>query len=243
MVPLRVIGSSDADFVSSIIVGTNKQNQVREDQFWALLPFMKDLEIYCAAQDSDAKILIERRDNQYRDASIERTRIMRPSDLMKACAAMFFYQPHRAARDHRGIRKEYSDRIFLDRHPVELYHVAAVAMYKFDYLVRTGKIDRTWSIYKFYILFSLVRELWESPNLLDAPKKSRDKVWRSLTEVIMNTDKFLLHVNNVSVFIDDMVRASGTKTREQVRDYIRTDTFSEQFASSYFRNTAIAGTS
>ena len=40
-VPLRLIGSKDSDFVSTIIVGTNKQNEVREDQFWALLPFMK----------------------------------------------------------------------------------------------------------------------------------------------------------------------------------------------------------
>lgn len=116
--PLRIISSRDPDFVSKIIVGTNKQNEVRQDQFWALLPFMKDLETYSGAQTDDNKILIERRDNQYRDVASERTRIMRPSDLMKAAAAMFFYQPHRAARDHRGIQKEFSDRIFIEGHSV-----------------------------------------------------------------------------------------------------------------------------
>src|SRR5690606_22393080 len=45
-VPLRLIGCSDTDFVSSVIIGTNRQNEVREDQFWALRPFMKDLEEY-----------------------------------------------------------------------------------------------------------------------------------------------------------------------------------------------------
>ena len=58
-VPLRLIGSKDLDFVSTIIIGTNKQNEVKDDQFWALLPFMKDLEEYCRAQPDDKLILVE----------------------------------------------------------------------------------------------------------------------------------------------------------------------------------------
>ena len=83
-VPLRLIGSKDSDFVSTIIVGTNKQNEVKDDQFWALLPFMKDLEEYCRAQSDDKLILIERRENQYRNVKAERTRIFKPAELMKA---------------------------------------------------------------------------------------------------------------------------------------------------------------
>ncbi|XAW88191.1 AIPR family protein [Vibrio sp. CDRSL-10 TSBA] len=49
-VPLRLIGCSNPEFISSVIIGTNKQNEVKEDQFWALRPFMKDLEEYCASQ-------------------------------------------------------------------------------------------------------------------------------------------------------------------------------------------------
>ena len=46
-VPFRLIGSRDDEFVSSIIFGTNRQNPVRDDQFWALRPFMKSFEEYC----------------------------------------------------------------------------------------------------------------------------------------------------------------------------------------------------
>ena len=233
-VPLRLIGSSDPDFVSKIIVGTNKQNEVRDDQFWALLPFMKDLEVYCAAQEGDSRILIERRDNQYRDVAIERTRIMRPSDLMKVAAAMFFFQPHRAARDHRGIRNEFSGRIFLDNHSVELYHAAALALYKFDYLVRTSRVDRSRAIYKFYILFTLVRKFWDQPNILDAPPKSRAKLCRSVMEIILDNESFAKHVETVSLNIDRLVADSGAKNREQVRDHIRTESFVETFTGSLF---------
>ena len=77
-VPFRLIGSRDDDFVSSIIVGTNRQNLVRDEQFWALRPFMKSFEEYCRNLDSEEIIYFERRDNQYRNQDIERTRIMQP---------------------------------------------------------------------------------------------------------------------------------------------------------------------
>jgi hypothetical protein len=234
-VPLRLIGSSDPDFVSKIIIGTNKQNEVREDQFWALLPFMKDLEIYCSGQDGDARILVERRDNQYRDVAIERTRIMKPSDLMKVAAAAFFFQPHRAARDHRGIRKEFSDKIFLPEHSVELYHMAVLSLYKFDYLVRTSKVSRSDAINKFYAIYALVRKFWDQPNILDATPKRREGVHKSVMALILDNDAYAAHIDKVSRHIDSLVSDTGAKTREQVRDVIRTDSFSESFSESYFK--------
>lgn len=233
-VPLRLIGSSDPDFVAKIIIGTNKQNEVREDQFWALLPFMKDLEIYCAGQDGDERILIERRDNQYRDVAIERTRIMKPSDLMKVAAAAFFFQPNRAARDHRGIRKEFSDKIFLPEHSVELYHMAALSLYKFDYLVRTSRVPRTYAINKFYVLYALVRKFCETPDILEASPKKRAKVHASVMSIIRDNESYAAHIEEVSTQINSLVDASSAKTREQIRDYIRTESFSEIFTQSYF---------
>lgn len=233
-VPLRLIGSSDPDFIAKIIIGTNKQNEVREDQFWALLPFMKDLEIYCAGQDGDERLLIERRDNQYRDVAIERTRIMKPSDLMKVSAAAFFFQPNRAARDHRGIRKEFASRIFLADHSVELYHMAALSLYKFDYLVRTSKVPRAHVINKFFVLYALVRKFWHNPNLLEAKEKERTRVRRSVLEIVLDNDEYVKHIEKVSKHIDTLVASSGAKTREQLRDFIRTESFSESFTKTFF---------
>lgn len=235
-VPLRLIGSSDPDFVAKVIIGTNKQNEVREDQFWALLPFMKDLELYCAAQDGDRKILIERRDNQYRDVATERTRVMKPSDLMKVAAAEFFHQPHRAARDHRGIRKEFANRIFLPDHSVELYHMAALSLYKFDYLVRTFKVPRASGINKFYVLYALFRQFWETPNILEASPKARARLHESVMPIILDNDAFSDFIGKVSNSIDSLVSVSGIKTREQLRDYIRTESFSDIFTKNFFEN-------
>jgi hypothetical protein len=233
-VPFRLIGSKDIDFVSAIIVGTNKQNEVRDDQFWALRPFMKDLEEYCCSKEGEEKVLIERRDNQYRDISVERTRIIKSSDLMKAAAAMFLYLPNRAARDHRGIRQEFDDKIFLPTHSVELYHLAAFAFYKFDYLIRTSRVDRTNSIYKFYCLFALIRKNWAQPNILVSTKRNQAKVQAEAHKIVMDNDLFVTHIESVSKSLNKILLSTGTKTREQIRDSIRSETICDQFVKDFF---------
>ncbi|MGV2874231.1 AIPR family protein [Colwellia sp. E150_009] len=233
-VPFRLIGCGDTEFVSSVIIGTNRQNEVREDQFWALRPFMKDLEEYCASQSSEVRIYIERRDNQYRDVGIERTRIHRPSDLMKVAAAMFFFQPHRAARDHRGIRKEFAERIFSDNHNVELYHVAALALYKFDYLVRSGKIDRTRVIFRFYALYALVRKYWKTPDILDTPIKSQKKVTTAIIAVLKNNDEFAAQIEETATHLENIISDSGITSREKIRDFIRTESVVDEFTKRLF---------
>lgn len=232
-VPIRIISSSDPDFVSKIIVGTNKQNQVSDDQFWALLPFMKDLEVYCAAQSDEQKLFIERRENQYRDSHVERTRVIRPRDLMKVAVAMFYDQPNRAARDHRGIRKEYGSELFKEQHSIELYHVAALASYKFDYLVRTGRIERSRSLYKFYALCSLVREAFPKHSILNASKKDRDRICAKIITEVLDNDAFSSQVDAVSLKIERMLPDGQGRTREQLRDFIRTDGFRERFIASF----------
>ncbi len=235
-IPLRIIGSTDQDFVSSIIVGTNKQNKISDDQFWALLPFMKDLEEYCKAQPDEKVIYVERRDNQYRGLPIERTRLIRPSDLMKSVAAMYFFQPHRAARDHRGIRDEFKDRIFLPNQSLELYHLAALCFYRFDLMVRTGKVDRKHSLYKFYCIFSLTRKFSnKSSDILNSGEKKFKDMYNGVLDIVMDTEKFVTHINDVSLALDELSLDSATaKSREQVRDQIRSESFFEKFSSQYF---------
>ncbi|PQJ63730.1 hypothetical protein BTO10_02635 [Vibrio chagasii] len=233
-VPLRLIGCGSNDFVSSVIIGTNKQNEVKEDQFWALRPFMKDLEEFCASQSSDLRIYLERRDNQYRDVSVERTRILRPSDLMKVAAAMFFFQPNRAARDHRGIRKEFSERIFSDDHNVELYHLAAFALYKFDYLVRSGRVDRSRAIFRFYALYALVRSQWAQPTILDAPPKSQRKVVNAVMNILKDNDKFSQLIEKVAQHLEHIINEHKIPNREKIRDFIRTETVAKQFTEQMF---------
>ena len=228
-VPLRLIGSRDSDFIATIIMGTNKQNEVRDDQFWALLPFMKDLEEYCRAQTGDKLILIERRENQYRDVKAERTRIFKPAELMKAIAATYLGRPNRAARDYRGVRKEFKDEIFQPMHNIELYHLAAMCSYKFDFAVRNRRVVRSRNIYKFYALFAAIRDSWSGANLLNASTNDQARVVQDVTALLDDEERWIRHIEDVSSTLDEEITKQKLGTREQIRDYIRTDTALKKF--------------
>ena len=196
---------------------------------------MKDLEEYCRAQPPETAIFIERRENQYRDETVERTRILKPSELMKSVAAMYLYQPHRAARDYRGIRKEFASAIFQENHGVELYHAAALANYKFEFAIRNQKVDRNWRVYKYYALYALVRELWPTANLLSAPRKSQDKVLGEIMMIVGSEDKFYEFITNTATVLGGLVDRAKLDTRERVRDFIRSDTFAQTFTEARFK--------
>ena len=235
-VPLRLIGSRDSAFVSTIIVGTNKQNEVRDDQFWALLPFMKDLEEFGKAQPDDKLILIERRENQYRDLKVERTRIFKPADLMKAIAATYLGRPNRAARDYRGVRKEFKDEIFQPTHNVELYHLAAMWSYRFDFAVRNKRVERSRNIYKFYALFAALRDSWTGGNLLNVSKAEQGRVLGEAAKLLDDEEEWVQHIERVSTILDDRMSKQGLTTRERIRDYIRTDLALSTFVADAYES-------
>ena len=229
-VPVRLIISNDADFVSSIIVGTNRQNEVKEDQFWALKPFMKDLEEYSFQQPTDRRLFIERREHQYRDEGVERTRIIKPSELVKAIAGMFIFQPHRAARDYRGIRKEYAEKIFQDDHSVVPYYAAAYASYRVDFLIRNSRVPRDWGIFKYYVLSRLGRQSTESADIFAMKNKKQGDICEELIAVLDDEEKLIEHFTATAKLLEKMIGEANLETRERIRDYIR----SESFASDFF---------
>ncbi|PSJ64910.1 AIPR family protein [Kumtagia ephedrae] len=231
-VPIRLIGSIDPDFVSSIIVGTNKQNEVKEDQFWALTPFMKNLEEYSREQDEEIRLFIERRENQYRNELIERTRICKPSDLVKAVAAMFLSQPHRAARDYRGIRKEFSSQIFQETHFVPLYHAAAFASYRADFALRNRRINGSWGIYKYYALAAAGQRLGGEHDVFSLKKSKQEAIATAIIELFRDEASLVKHYKEVVSILEKIAGLTHAASRERLRDFLRTESVASQFSQA-----------
>jgi hypothetical protein len=225
-VPFRLIGSKDDSFVSSIIVGTNSQNPVREEQFWALLPFMKSLEEFCRSLETEQIIYIERRENQYRSLpKIERTRIMQPSVLMKAVAACLLFQPQRAARDYRGIVSEYEKAIFLDDHDVRIYHAVAYLYYRLEFLWRNQRIDSASKTFRYYILAGIGLQITDGNNTFAMKKKNRDAIASKVVELCGDEKLLKKEISAIVKIVDDQLKKLGASSQERVRDTIRSESF------------------
>jgi len=228
-VPFRLIGSKDDEFVSSIIVGTNRQNPVRDEQFWALRPFMKSFEEYCRSLDAEEIIHFERRDNQYRNQDIERTRLMQPSVLMKAVAACLLYQPQRAARDYRGILSEYESVIFLDDQDVRIYHAVAYLYYRMEFLWRNQRIENGYKTFRYYILAGIGLALTKGEKVFGMKKAKLASLSEALVALAKDEDKLKKAVTEVVSVVEEQLASLKDMSQERIRDAIRSESFAVSF--------------
>ncbi|AMX94353.1 hypothetical protein EOA22_17565 [Mesorhizobium sp. M7A.F.Ca.US.014.04.1.1] len=228
-VPFRLIGSKNDDFVASIIIGTNRQNPVKEEQFWALRPFLKSLEEYARSVEPEEIIYLERRENQYRGQQVERVRIIQPSSMMKALAAAIFFQPNRAARDYRGIMSEYDSKIFKDDHDVRIYHACCYLYYRIEFLWRNQRIDNKYKTFRFYIICAVGLIVTRGRDVFSMKKSEIEKVAQNIIALSKNEEALKAVVYRSSAILDDKLKQFGTQSQERVRDAIRSESVSNEF--------------
>lgn len=224
-VPFRLIGSRDDEFVSSIIFGTNRQNPVRDDQFWALRPFMKSFEEYCRNLRPEEVIYLERRDNQYRNQAVERTRIMQPSVLMKAVVALLFFQPQRAGRDYRGVVAEYGKLIFLEEHHVEIYHAVAYLYYRLEFLWRNQKLKYSYRTFRYYILAGIGLRMTGAQNVFGMKQNKIAALAKEIIDLAKDEDTLKRRAGEMATFVQKRLVELKVNTQEKTRDAIRSEAF------------------
>lgn len=236
-VPFRLIGTNDDRFISSIIVGTNSQNKINEEQFFALKPFVKNLEEYCQSIDDHLKIFIERRENQYQREQIERARIMQLQVLMKAISATLLNQPNRSTRDYKKVFKESENLVFQEDDNVLLYHSVAYLYYRLEFLWRNQKIDSSYKIYRFYILWAVYHNVTNGVDVLGIKKpKDVTALANSIIAMAADEDKFKKMVKLYAVKLAALASELSPENREKLRDAIRAETFFSRVRQGLFPN-------
>lgn len=127
---------------------------MKEEQFYALQDFSKELERYFQTFDDQYKLYYERRTRQYDRMEIEKTRIVTPANMIKAFAAMFLEEPHRTTRNYAALKAKVGDGIFAKGHKMEPYYAAAYTLYKLEYLFRSGRLEAKYKPARFHILLA-----------------------------------------------------------------------------------------
>lgn len=152
---------------------------------------------------------------------------------MKAVAAMYLFQPHRAARDFHGIRAEFDKNIFQPDHNVIPYHLACYANYKFEFFIRNNRIDRSAKIFKYYILFALGFQYCGEINIFSIKKAKQNAACEKIRSLLVDESGFVTYCDNIAKKLGDSVsdKRSGSPItpREKLRDTLRTETFASEF--------------
>jgi hypothetical protein len=153
-VPLRLIWTQDENVIEDIIHATNKQTEIRADQFFAITEFGRQLEAYFQSMPEGQRLFYERRSRQYDRLPIEKTRIVVQTNAVRAFAAMFLQDPHSTIRRYKSLSDRVGNDIFVSGHKPDPYYTAAYANYGLEFLWRNYKLDTKYKVARYQILLA-----------------------------------------------------------------------------------------
>jgi hypothetical protein len=141
-VPIRIIGTDDDDLTTAVVTATNSQTPVSAQELHSRSQFERDLERYFATFSGAQTLHYERRTRQYSEATeIEKVRIITRDQLVRAFAATFLDEPHRATGYVPTLMDQLGTRIMREDHKHEPYYAAAYAHYRLEFFWRNKQLE------------------------------------------------------------------------------------------------------
>jgi len=221
MVPTRLIATQDEEIINDIIRATNRQTEVKAEQFYALQEFSKSLELFFQAFSDQHKLYYERRTRQYHRLAIEKTRIVLPSNMIKAYAAMFLELPHRTTRGYASLKARVGTDIFKKGHRMDPYYTAAYTLYRLEYIFRNARLARQYKPARFHIIMA-ARYLANPQGVPRSNSNQMERYCQVINDILWDPQKADELIASAAAVIDEA--AAGDFNR----DNIRTDSFTHK---------------
>lgn len=226
LVPLRLISTDDEDVIVDIIRATNRQTEVKEEQFYATSDYLKQLEMYFETAPTARRLHLERRSKQYASTAVERTRVVPFNNLVRAFASIVLNEPHRATRNYKQILERIPDDILNPSHKHAVYLAAASSLYRLEFLFRNGVLDRKFSPAKFHLLLAT--------RLLIAPTNPAQLNGREAERwAIQLIDAYWDQSGAEDLFKQAAADIDSLAGGDLSRDRIRTAPFTDQVTAFY----------
>jgi hypothetical protein len=229
-VPIKLIATDDEEAIRHIIIGSNSQNTVDQQSFWALDPIHKNLEVLFQQQKGDRHLYYERRPGQYGGVTgIEKVRIVTKENLLKYYASMFLEEPNRVGRYYKDLLPMIGGAIFNQKHELYPYYTAAYAAFRLEWLFRNGRIDRRYKNFRYQMLMAarlfIEREYGLSPK--DTMKHS---YCENINQTMEDTSDAARIFGRASEIVDEVVEehegeyslriAKMRDTRDRMRERV-----------------------
>ena len=227
-VPLRLIHTTDESVIEDIIRATNRQTEVRDEQFFAMKDFAKKLEQSFKTYPVERRIYYERRPHQYDHLEIEKTQIITHQNLVRAFGAMFLGLPHITTRRYSQLNAYVGREMFCDGDKLEPYYVAAFALYKLEQLFRNKKVPLIYRVARFQVLL-VVRFLLDIGSLPKMGSKEMEVRSGAMIKNITGSRSEKIFTEAISI-IDTV---AGKWNSDSIRNEPTTKAIFEKFGHSY----------
>ncbi|NYF14885.1 hypothetical protein HDC34_003220 [Pseudoclavibacter sp. JAI123] len=222
-IPFKVIATNNEDVISAIATATNRQTQVTVEDLFALTEFQKDLENFLGSFEGKQKLHYERRSRQYAQLTgIEKVRIITKQIEIRAFAAVFLNDAHRAARYYNELKADVGKSMFRTDHKLDPYYAAAYAYYRLEYLFRNGLIPVSYKPARYHLLMTY-KNLVCAP---DMPAFTANKIVsysRTLTDSLWDESKSLAGFERACRVVDEALGETPL-----TNDAVKTRQFTER---------------
>ena len=210
LIPFKLIYTSSEDVTQSVIKSTNKQTPVDENDLLALTKFQRDLEDYYSGMLEETRLYYERRGKQYANRSdIEKGRITSIGSQLKSFASMFLEQPHQAGRYQGTLLKTVKDQVFRENHRPEAYYTSALALYRFEKLIRSLVAeDRAIRPFRHYLLAAF-RHRFETSEFPGAGNRKISDYCEVLNLILADIAKAKASFDECRVIVTDSLNNLG----------------------------------
>ena len=215
-IPIKLIISKNDTIKNQVIKATNRQTPVKPEELTALTDFQKALEEYYIANKGEHQLYYERRSQQYRSATgIEKIRIVSISNQIRSFSSMFLNLPHQASRYYGTLLESVENKIFVNGHPMAAYYASALALYRFEGLVRRKQIDAKYRPFKYHLL-AIARLLHQEDLTLSMTSNKFDKYCQNLVETLNNNEAVVKLFFESTKILEEIL--GGDFNRDKAKD-------------------------
>lgn len=228
-IPIKLIITEDSDIRDRIIVSSNNQTSIEEEQLLALTSFQKGLEKFYGLMGDG--LYYERRKSQYSyDPSIKKKSIVNIREQIKSYVAIFLEEPHAVSGFFGKVYQDRKGSIFNKKHNYDPYYLSGLIQYKFKQLLKSKKIDRKYNKARYH-LFMLFRKVAEPSEKVEPSDKKIKAYCAAILKIIRDEKKCLEYLNNATKIID----SSGINIDNKGEIYKKstTNTLLEEFKKRY----------
>lgn len=216
-ITVRIIQVENADVIAEIVKATNSQTKVEDNQFLAFATLFRRIELFFDSvidSETEIKLYLERRQNQFRNAGIPKNRIYKLLDVCRAVESMYYDKPDEVGRNPNRLIKDDIDNLCNPKNKEVAYYAAALALYRINSLVRKGKILNEYTIYRWQLLMIIKYIVSDGsiPKLTN--KKDCERYCSKLIKILVKNDDKCTELFESAIAIIDEV---GKTDRDTVR--------------------------
>lgn len=217
-----MISTADEEIINAVITATNRQTEVTSEDLYAMSAFQKRLEALYDTFPDKKKLHYERRSKQYASANgIEKVRIIGKTLQVRAFAAMFLDDAHRAARYYGDLRAQVGTKIFIDSHKLEPYYVSAYGYYKLEFLFRNNLLPVYYKPARYHLLMAL-RYLVGGTDMPALTANKASSYANRIAEVLWSDDASVEIFKEAIEVIDEVLKGDAL-----TRDVVKTQSFTD----------------